>query len=462
VRAGDTIPVDGRVRAGESSVREDSFSGESLPRTVGPGDGVSAGTVNRDATLTIEASGSYAQSRLALLQRSIDRARLEKPAVARLADRLASRFIAAILLATLGTGLVWWTIEPTRALWVALSVLVISCPCALSLATPASLANAAARLRRLGIIVYGENALESMAGTSHALFDKTGTLTTAAFRIEEIHTLDPAVDEDLCIALAAALQAHANHPIATAFQAQGSHPSLDRVSYRVGAGVAGERHGKQLRIGSVTFCREIAPGLPDPPATPCHWVALVSDGEPMAWFGLVDEPRPEAASVIATLRESGLRCGLVTGDTSLRGRQMAEKFAFDDLRTGMSPQDKLDYVVALQRRGARVTMIGDGLNDAPVLTQANSSIAVAGASDLARAQADFVIERGDLRKVLDIFATARRTRRVILQNFAWALGYNAIGVPLAALGLVPPWAAALGMSASSLLVIANASRLRHR
>lgn len=466
VRAGDIVPIDGQVQLGESTVREDSFSGEALPREVAAGATVYAGTLNRDATLEIEATGNYAESRLAALQRSIDGARLAKPALARLADRIASRFIAAVLIATTATGLVWLQIDPSQALWVALSVLVISCPCALSLATPASLANAAARLRRGGVIVYGENELEALATTTHCLFDKTGTLTTGTFRVETVQVLcnDGGYDERRLLAIAAQLQGHANHPIASAFYAAVDHdPGADGVSnahYHVGAGVEGRLDGRRLRIGATDFCRELNASLPDHPAAPLLWVALVSEERPLAWIGINDELRGEAPGVVQRLAALGLHCELLTGDSSPRAAALGAELGLTEAYTGQSPEDKLARVATLQQAGAIVTMIGDGLNDAPVLQRADVSVAVAGATDLARAQADFVIERGDLTQIERLVATARRTRRIIRQNFAWALGYNGIGIPLAAMGWIPPWAAALGMSASSLIVVANSARLR--
>jgi len=460
VRAGDTIPADGVVRVGTSAVREDSFNGEALPRTVGEGDGVFAGTVNRDAGLEIEVRGSYADSRLAALQRSIDTARVTKPAIARLADRLSAFFIAGVLLATSITALVWMQTDPERALWVALSVLVISCPCALSLATPASLANAASTLRRSGVLVYGENALETLASSTHMLFDKTGTLTTSAFRLDRTDVLAPAREVAALTALAGALQVHANHPIASAFQAAATLPDLRDVRYEVGSGVEGLWQGRRVRIGSESFCRGLAPALPAAPEEGLLWVALVADGEPLAWFGLTDDLRGEAEEVLDALNRRGLTCELLTGDGSDRAAKLITTLPFASGRIAQAPEDKLERVATLQRGGARVTMIGDGLNDGPVLQRADASIAVTGATDLARAQADFVIERGDLRQILFLYEIARRTRAIILQNFAWALGYNAVGIPLAAMGWVPPWAAALGMSASSLIVVVNAARLR--
>jgi len=460
LRAGETVPVDATVCRGDSAVREDSFSGEALPRRVGAGDTVFAGTLNEDATLEVLASGTYAESRLAALQRSIDRARLDKPRAARLADRLASFFIAGVLLATAITALVWLQIDADRAIWVALSVLVISCPCALSLATPASLANAAAALRRRGVIVYGEHALEALAVSDRVLFDKTGTLTTGRFHIEATQRLDDGVSDDELLALAAALQRHANHPIATAFAAAGvDDRALDGVRYVVGQGVQGQWQGAALRIGSAAFCRAIAPELGAEPRDPSLWVALVAEHRPLAWFGLGDELRPEAARLVDDLRARGVASELLTGDGSARARAVGESLGFNDVHLGQSPDAKLARVTALQAGGSVVTMVGDGLNDAPVLQRADASIAVAGATDLARAQADFVLDGADLSQILTLRRTAKRTQQVIKQNFAWALAYNAIGIPVAALGWIPPWAAALGMSASSLIVVMNAARL---
>jgi len=460
VRAGDMIPIDGIVVDGSSAVREDTFNGEALPRPVGSGDSVFAGTVNTDEALQVRAAGSYADSRLAALQRSIDRAKLGKPALAQMADRLASWFIAGVLLATLVTALIWWQVDSERALWIALSVLVISCPCALSLATPSALANAAAALRRRGIIVNGENALETLAATSHALFDKTGTLTTASFTLARVATLDPSYDRAAVEGLATALQRYSNHPIASAFKGLATADTVTDVRSVVGAGLEAQWGQGRLRMGSDSFCRELAPGLPKAPAEPLYWIALVKEDQPLAWLGLEDALRNEAQGVIATLQDDGLHCELLTGDATPRARLVGEKLGFEAVHTGLMPEQKMARVSALQGNGGKVLMVGDGLNDAPVLKKADVSVAVAGATDLARAQADFVIDAGDLRQVLHLRAIAQRTQGIIKQNFVWALGYNALGIPLAAMGWIPPWAAAIGMSLSSLLVVGNASRLR--
>ncbi|EAQ99392.1 heavy metal translocating P-type ATPase [Congregibacter litoralis] len=460
VRAGDTLPIDGTVERGTGSVREDSFSGEALPRSVTIGDTVYAGTVNLEESLELRATGSYAETRLAALQRSIDQAQKDKPAIARLADRIASRFIAGILLIASLTAFVWWSIDPDKALWIALSVLVISCPCALSLATPASLANATHLLRRRGVIVNGENALESLASLDVALFDKTGTLTSGDFALKTVLPLSEGWDDATIRAIAASMQRHSNHPLASAFAAMDLQGDVGAVSYRPGKGLEGRYGGRQLRLGSLHFCKEIAPELPPEPKEALYWIALCEESQAIAWLGLSDEIHGEALPVLEHVRAKGVATELLTGDASQRATQLGTSLKFERIATGLSPEDKLARLTTLQEAGATVLMVGDGLNDAPVLKRADVSIAVAGATDLARAQADFVIMDGDLRQITQLVNTAQRTRQIIIQNFSWALAYNALGIPLAAMGWVPPWAAAVGMSLSSLLVVGNAARLR--
>ena len=457
VPAGETIPIDGAIIAGSSALREDAFSGEPLPRTVAPGDRAYAGTVNVEAPLEMRALGSYRDSRLAALQRSIEAAATEKPRLAQLADRIAARFIGAVLLITAGTFAAWLQVQPENAFWVALSVLVISCPCALALATPAALANAAGALRRAGIIVRGENALEAVARATDLFFDKTGTLTEGRLTIAEVRMLDGSRPED-ALALGSALQAWSSHPMAQAFRAPPAR-AVEAVSYRVGAGLEGAWRGRRWRLGSLPFCRELQPAMPEPPRDGRYWVGLCNDHAPVALFALDDRLRPEAAAVIAAARRHGLRLSLLTGDGSGHGAALGERLGLDSVRSGLSPADKSDAVATRQRAGGVVVMVGDGLNDAPVLRIADASIAVAGATELARTQADFVIADGNLDRVSLTLRHAALCRRIMGQNLAWALGYNALGMPLAALGYVPPWAAALGMSLSSLAVVGNSLRL---
>ncbi|GAB5414587.1 MAG: heavy metal translocating P-type ATPase [Congregibacter sp.] len=461
IRQGDTLPIDGQLVQGNSAVREDSFNGESLPRTVGVGDTVYAGTINQDASLEIIASGSYAETRLAALQRSIERASHDKPAIAHLADRIASRFILVVLLLSTATGIFWWFADPGRAFWIALSVLVVSCPCALSLATPSALANATSLLRSRGLLVNGDNALESLAQVDAVFFDKTGTLTTGDFTLETVHALTPAWTESQLLSVAAALQKHSNHPIASAFTTESQPPfDVTKVNFVPGAGMRASTAGGDVRMGSLAFCREIAPAFPKQPEAPLYWVGLCIEGEPLAWLGFSDRSRPENAEIVAYFKQRDLRVEMLSGDTSNRATQLASSLHLDAAHIGLSPEEKCSAVRERQESGAVVLMVGDGLNDAPVLKQADVSVAVPGATDLARAQADFVIANGNLSQLLLLHKMAIATQNTIRQNFAWALAYNALAIPLAAMGMVPPWAAALGMSLSSLVVVANAARLR--
>ena len=458
IKAGDSVPVDALVLQGSSAVQEDTFNGEHLPRTVAAGDTVYAGTVNVEAALQARVLVDYKDSRLAALQRSVELAQVSKPRLAILADRIASWFIAGILLATAATALAWWQIAPDKAFWIALSVLVISCPCALALATPAALTNAASALRARGIIVRTENALEALSNCTHLLFDKTGTLTQGALSIAEIRPLGVMNNDDI-LATAAALQRYSTHPVARAFSAIEASSNYEQVTYHVGAGLEGHCDGSLYRMGSQQFCRELADNFPENPGPQLYWIGLCRAGTPLAWIGLNDTVRPEASGVIDSARRMNLQVELLTGDSSGQGPLLARALDIETVNSNQTPQQKMAHVQQLQESGAVVAMVGDGLNDAPVLGVANASFAVSGATDLARSQADFVIVGGDLEKIIETLDKARHCRRIVRQNFIWALGYNLCAIPLAASGFVPPWAAALGMSFSSLLVVANSMRL---
>ncbi|WP_240732703.1 heavy metal translocating P-type ATPase [Halioglobus maricola] len=461
LRPGQTIPVDATVSNGQSAVREDTFNGEHLPRTVGEGDTVYAGTINVEASVEAEVLGSYLESRLAALQQSVEAAQTEKPLLARMADQVASWFVAGVLLVTSATAFIWYQIDPSQALWISLSVLVISCPCALALATPAALTSAASALRGHGVIVRGENALEALSRSTHMLFDKTGTLTEGSLTVAEVKLLGTAGHDEV-MAIASALQRYSNHPLSHAFTELESAAGFTEVEYFVAAGLEGERETRSYRMGSEAFCRAICSDLQAQPNSPLYWVALCSDVEPLAWIGLSDPLREEASQVVTTAHTGGLQVGLLTGDSSPAGPALAAQLQLDSCAHGLQPQQKMAEVQKLQSQGAVVVMVGDGLNDAPVLRMADASFAVAGATDLARTQADFVVVGGDLNAVTYTWIQAKRCRRIILQNFSWALGYNLSAIPLAAMGYVPPWAAAIGMSLSSLLVVVNSLRLNRQ
>ncbi|MFT6955287.1 MAG: Cu2+-exporting ATPase [Halieaceae bacterium] len=458
VKPGATIPVDGEIIEGESAVGEHTFTGEQLPRPVGVGDEVFAGTVNLEGALEVRLSGNFSDTRLARLQRSSQLGRRSKPEIALLADRLASKFVAVILFITCSTALAWSFIDPSKALWIALSVLVISCPCALSLATPSALASAAAALRRCGIMVSGDNALASLAQTTHLVCDKTGTLTEGKFGIKRVVILGSS-SKDAVLSTAACLQQYSNHPIAKAFRGSPACDAASELKYVVGAGIAGTLNDCRYRMGSEAFCRELQPSLPTPPNGGSYWIALVSERQVLAWIDFDDPLREEATAVLQQAKNQGLTLIMLTGDSGQQGQHLASRLGIDDFQTGLSPEQKMARVEQLQDTGAIVTMVGDGLNDAPVLARANTSIAMANAADLTRTQADLVIVDGGLETVTLAMQKAKFCRRVMLQNLVWALSYNLCAIPLAVSGMVAPWMAAVGMSLSSLLVVANSLRL---
>lgn len=458
IKAGDVVPADARIRIGSSAVKEDTFNGEHLPRPVTRGDIVYAGTVNIEEALEADVLGDYRDSRLAALQRSVDMAQTVKPRLEKLADRIASWFVAGILLLTMITALTWSQIAPEQAFWITLSVLVISCPCALALATPAALTSAANALRASGVIVRGENALEALTHCTHLLFDKTGTLTAGSLSISRVELLDDVSEHDI-LAIAAALQQYSTHPVAGAFASIRGDSKVDQVTVEVGAGLKARRAGVTYHLGSTPFCRQLLASFPDAPNNELYWIGLCREGTAMAWIGLTDTVREEAAAVIDEAHQKGLQVELLTGDSSMQGPKLARSLGIETVHSGQTPQQKMSRVQHLQASGAIVAMVGDGLNDAPVLGLANISFAVTGATDLARTQADFIIVDGDLHQVMKTWKKARQCGRIIHQNFAWALAYNLCAIPLAAMGYVPPWAAAIGMSMSSLLVVGNSLRL---
>lgn len=460
VAKGEIFPADGLVVAGASEVREDAFSGEALPRVVSANDSVFAGTINLSASIEMQSKGRYAETRLAALQRSIEHAGRDKPKMVQLADRVASYFVGAILLLTTLTFAVWWQIDSDKALWVALSVLVISCPCALSLATPSCLSNAAALLRKNGVLVSSENALDALTKVTHVFFDKTGTLTTGQFRTIDCQVCSEEVDESSALALCAALQQHSTHPIAAAFSSFEVADQIEQIEYQVGLGMSGIWNGQELRLGSPKLSADVLGDLP-PPTTDQHWLLLSWGTEALAWIAVADQPRIDAKHLVESFRENGIHVTMLTGDASQTAANLGVSLEFDDVLIGQSPQQKLKRIQQTIASGGTTLMIGDGLNDAAVMQGANCSIAVSGATDLARAQSDFIVMATDLLAIERLRSTAQRTRDIVRQNLGWALSYNAIGIPFAAVGFVPPWMAALGMSLSSLIVVGNASRLQH-
>lgn len=459
VAAGEAVPADGVLIDGEAGFEESLLTGESQPVSRRPGERVFAGTVCRErpARLRVVATGSG--TRLSQLTALVEQAQAHRPPLAQAADRIAAAFVLALLVAAVAVFAAWRVVEPARAFEVTLALLVASCPCALSLAIPAALAAANGALARLGVLPVRADALDRLARVSDLVFDKTGTLSDGRPVLLEA-TACGGFDRTRALRIAAALERDSGHPIGVAFRegvpAGGMHhdDAMDASAHEVvsvpGHGIEGTVDGTRWRLGQAPF----ATGGEDDGAL---WLG---DGRrAAARFTLGEAQRADAPAAVAALQAQGLRLHLSSGDAPAPVARFAEALALGDARARQTPEDKLAYVRQLQQQGRVVAMVGDGLNDAPVLAGADVSIAIGDGSAQAQRAADLVLASPALTRVPAAIALARRTRRIIRQNLGWAIGYNLLALPLAAAGLVTPWLAALGMTLSSLAVTLNALRL---
>jgi Cu2+-exporting ATPase len=464
VLPGERIPADGQVESGASEIDESLLNGESSPRVCRRGDPVLAGTRNLTGALDLTVTRVGQDSTLAAIGRLLLRAHAARPPVAVLADRVASWFVGAILVLALVVGALWWHADSGRAFAAVLAVLVVTCPCALSLATPAALSAATASLARSGILVVRSAALERLARVDHIVFDKTGTLTRGQPRIVSTITFDARVSAESCRQIAAILEGYSPHPIAQAFRAAGTD-AAEEVRVVPSGGIEGRIDGQIYRIGHADFVRSGAAtarwqALPDPGASGAHTAVWLADAEgPLAQFTLTDELRHDAAESISRLRALGLAAQIASGDRPGPVQLCARRLGIEYAESTLTATDKLNLVERMHAQGQRLVMVGDGINDAPVLAAADVSVAVGTGTELARTSADLILLGSGLAGLVVAVATARRMLAVIRQNLTWAALYNITAVPLAAAGLLDPWMAALGMSASSLLVVANALRL---
>jgi Cu2+-exporting ATPase len=479
VRPGSVVPADGEIVDGHSHVEEAMLTGESLPHARMPGDAVLAGSVNRDGPLVVRVDAAGEATRLASVLRMVERAASERPAVARLADRAAAWFVGGLLLLELGTALVWWHADAARVLPVTVALLVVSCPCALSLATPAALAAAAGSLAREGVVMARSNALESLARVTHVVLDKTGTLTEGRIRLVTCATAD-GTSRAAAIALAAAVEARSEHPLARALReaaAEAATPEAQPVLLPhageflqiTGEGVECVVEGTRVRIGRPDFVATLSGPMPDVlkavVADEGNRGAVAGLGDAHGWraiFTFSDVLRPGAARLVAQLRGLGITPVLLSGDRSASVDHVARTLGLPEAHGNLAPEDKRAAIARLQAQGAVVAMVGDGINDAPALAQAQVAISLGTATPLAQHTADAVILSDSVERAATAMHVARRTLVVIRQNLAWAAAYNAIAIPAAAFGFVTPVVAALGMSLSSLVVVANALRLVRR
>jgi Cu2+-exporting ATPase len=467
VPVGEAFAADGVVCRGHTQADESLLTGESAPVDKAQGAEVVGGSINVGAPVDMTVLRVGQDTRFQAIVSMMRSAMGQRPAAARVADRWAAPFLWAVLVLAAGAAAVWSAIDPSRAVWVAVSVLIVTCPCALSLAAPATLVAAARGMARRGVMLQNLDAVEQLARADHFFFDKTGTLTEDRLQLRQV-TLSAAASSRLAgethaLALAASLARYSRHPMAGAIVAAASaaeapvRTAWTDVQEVPGQGLqARDSQGAAWRLGSAAWMW----GADTVNASPAQ-VWLGCEGQVLAAFALDERLRDGALQALQALQAQGLQVTLLSGDTAERATRLAQHLGLQGAAAvlgGATPQDKLDAVARAQAAGQRVAMVGDGINDAPVLARADVSLAMGQGALVSRSQADAVVTSSRLTDIVRARASARHALRIVRQNMVWAAAYNAVCVPLALMGWLPPWAAGLGMAASSMLVVFNALR----
>ena len=464
VLPGEAFPADGTILSGDTFTDEALLTGESRPVARLVGAGVLAGSYNISRAVEVRIEQIGPATRYAQIVALMEQASLEKPRLALLADRVARPFLWFVLIAAAAAAAFWWNTDPARGLMAAVAVLVVTCPCALSLATPSAMLTSAGLLARHGVLVRRLQAIESLADIDTVIFDKTGTLTEAHMGLRSVQTRAGVLEAD-ALALAGQLARHSLHPVSRALVVAAGEDALPPGQLLNVKEVAG--HGLEvrfesatsgltsgvMRLGSARFC-----GLEGWPADGVQ-VYLADSRGWIARFELGESVRADAIQAVAALKTAGIEVHLLSGDRQASALQLADRLGIAHVQGDCTPEAKLERLRILQQQGRKVLMAGDGLNDGPVLAGAHVSIAMGSAVPLAQARSDFVMPGAQLLTLPAMLMQAKKTMRIVRQNLWWAAGYNAVCVPLALAGWLPAWLAGLGMALSSLLVIANAARL---
>jgi cation-transporting ATPase V len=469
VRPGEKVPVDGVVRWGTSSIDLSMLTGESVPVDVSVGDEVVGAALNSMGRLEVEATRVGPDTRLAEIVRLLSKAQGSKAPVQRLADRVSSVFVPAVLLLAVATFFGWYLLgdghRPGVAMIHAVAVVLIACPCALGLATPAAIMAGSGRAAEIGILFKGGEVFEAARSVGVVLFDKTGTVTEGAMVLAEVVPAD-GYQADQVISLAAAAERGSEHPIARAVLAGATErgirvPVAESFAARPGAGASSVVDGHDVEVGRPQgLPADLADRVEQLASSGLTVFAVWVDRAPAGLLGVEDRLKAGAAEAIQRIRGLGMRVALVTGDRRAAAMAMARQVGIDDVAAEVYPQGKVEAVARLQERGRRVVFVGDGINDAPALAQADMGIALGTGTDVAIEAADVTLLGGDVASVADALDLARKTYRIIAQNLIWAFGYNVVMIPLAVAGVLTPIWAAAAMAASSVSVVANALRLR--
>jgi heavy metal translocating P-type ATPase len=472
VKPGERVPADAEILEGEGALDESLLTGESVPVDKGPGQAIYAGTVVADAALIARVTRPPQRTRLAQITRLVDQTLAAKPPIQRLADRASTYFALGIVGVAIVTALGWWLAghPPARVLLAAVAVLVVACPCALGLATPLALAVSLGRTTRAGILVHNPVALETAAQIQRVVFDKTGTLTRGRMAVEEAVVSEDGMSQERLICLAAAVEQYSEHPIARAIVEACPGPRLAADGFQALRGLGAsaqleEEDGQRVMVGSPRFL-----DMPDGSNLAAQARPYADRGETVIWIGwdgsvagfitLRDEPNPSAREALDRLQADGVHAVMLSGDDPRTVQAIAAELGLTEYEGNCPPPEKATRIQEWQTAGERVAMVGDGVNDAPALAQADLSITAAGGSDVAGETSDVVLMRPDLTLVPWFIHLSRRTRQIILENLGWAFAYNLVAVPLAAFGFISPIIAAAAMATSSLLVVGNSLRLQ--
>lgn len=460
VGAGDFIPCDGVLVNDFAYVDESLLTGESVLKKKCVGDAFYAGSLNGDVGVTLNVSAIGKDTQMAAVQELTELAQQQKPKLQSVIDKVSGYFVAAVLVVSCVTGIGWWLVSSEHAFWVVLSILVVTCPCALSLATPAALTSATVGMRKMGLLIAAPHVLEGLKEINHVVFDKTGTLTEGKLSVSRVITLSDKTEKEV-LTLAASLEQHFNHPIARAFSRYLHDIPVEHLKNYPGMGVEGFINEKCYRFGLAEFSCELLSHLNiddfSYPSAGC-WQLLVNNDEPIAWVLLQDSPRERLHDMLNALQKSNMKISLLSGDRIENVNEFSQNINFHTAIGGASPSEKLARMHEWREQGDSILFVGDGLNDLPILSGADISIAMGDATHLARTKADAVLLNSDLISLVEMFHIALVANKRIKQNMLWAIGYNIVALPAAIMGLIPPYLAAVGMSVSSLVVVFNSLR----